>query len=77
MNDKKFLSELIKEDNIEFALSNLILSPVGSGKTNFITKELVPKYKRILYLCDTTNLKEQQEMENVAQGIEIKVNSKL
>ena len=71
MNDKKFLSELIKEDKIEFALSNLILSPVGSGKTNFITKELVPKYKRILYLCDTTNLKEQQEMENVAQGIEI------
>ena len=72
MEDKKFLSELIKEDNVEFALSNLILSPVGSGKTNFITKELVPKYKRILYLCDTTNLKEQQEMENAAQGIDMK-----
>lgn len=40
--------------------TNLIISPVGSGKTTWIFKTAIKEYNinKILYLCDTTNLKD-------------------
>lgn len=39
---------------------NLIVSPVGSGKTYWIFETAIKKYdiNKVLYICDTTNLKE-------------------
>ena len=56
---KKYLGELIKEENIKFGNNNLILAPVGSGKTHYIINDLIPQFKNVLYLCDTSALKEQ------------------
>ena len=58
MQGTKYLGEIIKEEGIELGSNTLIVAPVGSGKTYYILNELA-KDKKILYLCDTTNLKLQ------------------
>lgn len=57
---KKYLSELIREDKPEFGSNNLILAPVGSGKSFLIEKVLIPKdFKgNVLYLTSNTALKD-------------------
>lgn len=53
-----FLIEALKKNN-------LIISPVGSGKTYFVFNELIPRYQgRKLYLCDNENLESQVIREN-------------
>lgn len=53
---KMYLSEIIKEDNVAFKTNNLILAPVGSGKTHFI-KSLIEEGSHVLLLVSTTSLK--------------------
>lgn len=59
-NDKLFLSEIIERDNVKFKSNNLILSPVGSGKTTLINKLKKPVKNdgKILMLVSNTTLKE-------------------
>lgn len=38
MNNKKNLTQLINEKGVQFESNNLILAPLGSGKTEFISK---------------------------------------
>lgn len=58
---KKYLSELMKD--IELEQNTLIVSPTGSGKTHYIINELC-KNKKVLYLCDNSNLEEQVSLED-------------
>lgn len=54
-NDKKYLSEIIQEENIQFTSNSLILAPVGSGKTTLI-KDILSKDKpgkKILLISNT------------------------
>lgn len=57
---KKYLSEIMKEEEnkLEDGQNYMIVSPVGSGKTYYILKELC-KDKKVLYLCDNSNLEAQ------------------
>lgn len=57
---KKYLGELIAEDNPKFESNNLILAPVGSGKSNLIENMLIPKNfnKKVIYLTSNTALKD-------------------
>lgn len=56
--DKFYLSELFDMSKIKN--NNIIISPVGSGKTEFIFNKLIPRYNgKKLYLCDNCNLEEQ------------------
>lgn len=57
---KKYLSEIIEEEKPAFKDNNLILAPVGSGKSHLIEKMLIPKDydKRIIYLTSNTALKD-------------------
>ena len=50
--NKKYLGEIIEEEKPEFKQNNLILSPVGSGKSYLIENMLIPKDydKKIIYL---------------------------
>lgn len=54
---KLYLSEIVEKEEPEFGLNNLILSPVGSGKTYF-AKELIGENETVLYLVSTTSLKD-------------------
>lgn len=55
---KYYLSDLFLLDAIK--KNNLIIAPVGSGKTTFIFNHLIPRFKgKKLYLCDNCNLEEQ------------------
>lgn len=59
---REYLSDVIKERNCYLVEDkpNLIVAPCGCGKTTYFINELVPKYKdkTVMYLVDTTNLKE-------------------
>ena len=57
---KKYLSEIIDEEKPEFKSNNLILSPVGSGKSHLIENRLIPKdyNKKVIYLTSNTALKD-------------------
>lgn len=57
---KKYLSEIIDEENPEFSSNNLILAPVGSGKSFLIENRLIPKgfAGKALYLTSNTALKD-------------------
>ena len=66
MQGTKYLGEIIKEEGIELDSNTLIVAPVGSGKTYYILNDLA-KDKKILYLCDTTNLKLQILKEDNTQ----------
>lgn len=54
----KYLSQVMQEvlKGGELGSNTLIVSPVGSGKTHYIFEDLC-KHAKTLYLCDTTNLK--------------------
>lgn len=54
-----YLGEIAKRDEITYGSNNLIISPVGSGKTHFIMNTLAPEYKgKKLMLVSTTSLKD-------------------
>ena len=57
---KKYLSEIIKEEKPKFANNNLILAPVGSGKSHLIENMLIPDDydKKVIYLTSNTALKD-------------------
>ena len=56
-HNKIFLSEVIEKEKPKFTNNNLILSPVGSGKTTF-AKSLIKENDHVLFLVSTTSLKE-------------------
>lgn len=56
---KKYLAEIILEEKTQFGSNNLILAPIGSGKTTLIKEVLIDKEKeRSLILVSTRFLKE-------------------
>lgn len=57
MRGTKYLSELLSTEDVLSNSNTLVLSPCGSGKTYYILNELAKGNKKVLYLCDTTNLK--------------------
>lgn len=60
---KLYLSEIIEKENITFKSNSLILSPVGSGKTNLI-KKLINEGENILLLVSTSSLKHKLAPES-------------
>lgn len=75
----KYLGEIIKEEGIEFGSNTLIVSPVGSGKTYYILNDLILQSKRVLYLCDNSNLKYQvkKDVKEAAKEAGINIMDKL
>ena len=75
----KYLGEIIKEEGIEFGSNTLIVSPVGSGKTYYILNDLTLQSKRVLYLCDNSNLKYQvkKDVKEAAKEAGINIMDKL
>lgn len=64
MKDKLYLGQLIDIDKVDFGSNNLILSPVGSGKTHLIMDVLRNSYDgNKLMLVSTTSLKDSYESE--------------
>lgn len=61
-NREKTVTEIWNEYNYQFVKGaiNLVVAPVGSGKTYFIFNELIKDMdiNKIVYLCDTSNLEE-------------------
>ena len=57
---KKYLSEIIEEEKPKFKNNNLILAPVGSGKSHLIENMLIPDDydKKVIYLTSNTALKD-------------------
>lgn len=63
-SNKLYLSEIIKRDNVKFGSNNLILAPVGSGKTTLI-KDLIKKDgSKVLMLVSNTTLKNSIAPDN-------------
>lgn len=60
LNDKMYLGEIIELDKPQFETNNLIIAPVGAGKSHLIEKMLIPKnFKgKALYLTSNTALKD-------------------
>lgn len=58
--EKLYLSEIFELEKPEFGSNNLILAPVGSGKSHLIENKLIPKSysNEILYLTSNTALKD-------------------
>ena len=58
--NKKYLSEIILDEKPKFGSNNLILAPVGSGKSHLIESLLIPKDfdGKALYLTSNTALKD-------------------
>lgn len=53
-----FLGEIMERDNVEYGLSNLVISPTGSGKTYFMVEDLIERYGgNVLILASTSSLK--------------------
>ena len=52
----KYLSQMMKEKEIEINENTLVISPCGSGKTYYIFNNLCKNFGRYLYLCDNKNL---------------------
>ena len=67
LHTRKYLLDVYKENNLVLKQHylNIIKSPCGSGKTTFFFEYLCKVYdtKRILYLVDTTMLKESMVSE--------------
>ena len=60
MRGTKYLSEIMKDIELSEDKNNLILAPIGSGKTHYALEVLMSdKTKKYLYLCDNSNLKNQ------------------
>lgn len=64
--NKKYLSEIILEEKPKFGSNNLILAPVGSGKSHLIENLLIPEDfdGKALYLTSNTALKDSLCPEN-------------
>lgn len=64
---KKYLSEIIQLEQPEFGKNNLILAPVGSGKTRLIKDVLLPKDNacNILMLVSNRFLKDSIYQESI------------
>lgn len=60
---KMYLEEIIRRDNVEFGKNNLIISPVGSGKTHFIKNYLHSENEKAAMLVSTTSLKDSLYFE--------------
>lgn len=60
LSKKLYLGEIIKKEKPKFGKNNLILAPVGSGKSFFIEENLIPKdYDgKVLYLTSNSALKD-------------------
>lgn len=60
---REYLSEVIEQRGYHLVsdMINLIIAPCGTGKTTFIVNDVLPNYKDkvVVYLCDTTMLKEE------------------
>lgn len=59
------VTELVERDNLKFeGRNNMILSPVGSGKTHFMKEVIAPQFKGLkLLLVSSTALKESTYKE--------------
>lgn len=69
-DDKLYLSEIIERENIKFKSNNLILSPVGSGKTTLI-RDLLEGYEgKALLLVSNTTLKNSVSPDDYKTKIE-------
>lgn len=66
INKKLYLGEIVDIEKPEFASNNLILAPVGSGKSFLIEEKLIPKgFKgKILYLASNSSLKDSLAPDN-------------
>lgn len=58
-----YLGEIVDRDGIELGSNNMIISPVGSGKTHFIFERLHEEGVKSLMLVSTRSLKDSLEME--------------
>lgn len=56
-DNKLYLSDIIKKEEVKFGSNNLILAPVGSGKTTFIKTLIKNKTDKMLMLVSNTTLK--------------------
>ena len=55
---KKWLTEIMDEVGIDLTKDNLLIAPIGSGKTYYAINVLMgDQNKKYIYLCDNTNLK--------------------
>lgn len=65
-NDNKlYLSEIVKKEKPKFQSNNLILAPVGSGKTQLIEKVILNDVEgKVLMLVSNTALKDSLCIEN-------------
>lgn len=74
MERKLYLGEIVEVDSVEYTRNNLILSPVGSGKTHFIMNTLNKKYEgKKLMLLSTTSLKESvSELDGTITSQEVR-----
>ena len=60
MRGTKYLAEVMKKKKLSEKENNLILAPIGSGKTYYCINVLMNDVnKQYLYLCDNSNLKDQ------------------
>lgn len=67
---KLYLSQIIDLEKPEFGTNNLILSPVGSGKTTFIEELICNKdIKKSLMLVSNTYLKDSLTKETKISGV--------
>lgn len=64
---KKYLSEIVQLEKPEFGMNNLILAPVGSGKTRLTKEVLMPKDNadNILMLVSNRFLKDSMYQESL------------
>ena len=61
---KKWLTEIMDEVGIDLTKDNLLIAPIGSGKTYYAINVLMgDQTKKYIYLCDNTNLKNQMLKE--------------
>ena len=61
---KKWLTEIMDEIGIDLTKDNLLIAPIGSGKTYYAINVLMgDQNKKYIYLCDNTNLKNQMLKE--------------
>ena len=58
MRGTKYLSEIMEEIKLSKDKNNLLISPIGCGKTHYAINVL-SQDKRVIYLCDNSNLKTQ------------------
>lgn len=60
LKKKLYLGEIIEKEKPTFSSNNMILSPVGSGKSHLIQNMLIPKNfkKKAIYLTSNTSLKD-------------------